>query len=142
MERIEPGTTFKASQLVYYPYFFFEYTLERKRLLHPFSGTTGCTIDAVDGIGSLIDHAPFLKNQALVKASMIQPVINSERGEAKAEAFIYDSISLKLKVLSMPKLKLNKKDLFYRPYWIVYGGICSNQFSLAVDAVTGKYHPL
>lgn len=142
LERLEPGIPFKVIQLVYYPYFFFEYVLERKKLLYPIRGTTGCTVDAIDGVGSLIDNVPDLRHQELAKENMIQPKLTLEKGEAYAEKFLYEMISLKLKVLSMPKLEPINKEMFFRPYWIVYGDIDSTQFSLAVDAVSAKYHPL
>jgi hypothetical protein len=144
LERMDCERSFKVDQLVFYPYFFFEYTLERKSFFHPIGGTVGCTIDGINGVGALIDTFPDLNEQAISNQNIIQRELNLVKAKEKAEEFLYDSISYKMKILSMPKLKVAKQEVFYRPYWVAQGGgvHSSNQFLLTVDAVTGKYHPL
>lgn len=140
LKQLEPEAAFRVRQLVHYPYYFFEFTVERKYLFHPIDGSAGCTIDAISGVGALIDTVPELKDQEVAKETIIQPALNAEQAAVNAQEFLYKSISLKIKVLSMPDLTLEKAELFYRPYWIVQG-TGREQFSLAVDAVCGKYHP-
>lgn len=143
LEKMDAGMKVVVDQLVFYPYFFFEYSLERKSFIHPNGGSVGCTIDALNGAGSLIDMSPVLNEQAISNVNIIQRKLNSTEAKDIAENFLYDSISYKMKILSMPKLKLSKQEIFFRPYWIVQGAVqSSNRFYLTVDSVTGKYHPL
>lgn len=143
LEKMDTERSFKVDQLVFYPYFFFEYALERKSFFHPLGGAVGCTIDAINGVGAVIDTSPNFKEKALTTKNIIQKKLDSLEAKEIAEKFLCDSISYKMKILSMPKLKLIKQEVIYRPYWIAEGGACSsNQFLLTVDAVTGKYHPL
>ncbi|WP_085523170.1 hypothetical protein [Tuberibacillus sp. Marseille-P3662] len=143
LEKMDAGMKVAVDQLVFYPYFFFEYSLERKSFLHPNGGTVGCTIDALNGAGSLIDMSPVLNEQSVSDDNIIQRKLDSAKAKEIAETFLYDSISYKMKILSMPNLKLSKQEIFFRPYWIVEGVVQSaNRFCLTVDSITGKYHPL
>ncbi|WP_404455031.1 hypothetical protein LG329_06750 [Virgibacillus necropolis] len=143
LEKMDTKNTFKVDQLVFYPYFFFEYSLDRKSFFHPIGGTVGCSIDGINGVGSIIDKVPHFSKQEVSTQNIIQKKLNTLDAEVIAEPFLYDSISYKMKILSMPKLNISKQEVFYRPYWIAKGGTHkSNQFLLTVDAVTGKYHPL
>lgn len=143
LERMDTERSFKVDQLVFYPYFFFEYALERKSFFHPLGGAVGCTIDAINGVGAIIDTSPDSKEQIISNKNIIKKKLDSTVAMGIAEKFLYNSISYKMKVLSMPRLELIQQEVFYRPYWIAEGGAyTSDQFLLTVDAVTGKYHPL
>ncbi|ASK62447.1 hypothetical protein CFK37_09930 [Virgibacillus phasianinus] len=143
LERMDTNRSFKVNQLVFYPYFFFEYELESKSFFHPIGGAVGCTVDGVNGVGAVIDISPEFKEQEITAEKLIQKELDTMEAKGIAEKFLYNSISYKMKVLSMPRMKLIKQEVFYRPYWIAEGGTySSNQFLLTVDAVTGKYHPL
>ncbi|WP_077328752.1 hypothetical protein [Virgibacillus siamensis] len=143
LDKMDSKGSFIVDQLVYYPYFFFEYTLERKSFPRPTGAMVGCTVDGINGIGSLIDGSPKFKKKQIDPQNIIQKKLGSFEVSEISKDFLYDSISYKLKVLSMPKLTLTKKEVFYRPYWIAEGRKhSSDRFLLTVDAVTGKYHPL
>ncbi|MFD1361734.1 hypothetical protein [Lentibacillus salinarum] len=58
-----------------------------------------------------------------------------------SESFIYRSLSLKMRMLSVSHVKVEEQQLFYRPYWVVYNNQKNGQ-DFIVDGVTGQYHPL
>lgn len=141
-EKVESNGAFKVEQLIYYPYFYFEYRLENKSLAHPKGGLIGCTVDGVNKIGAIVDSYPRLENQT-APPNLIQEKLKPEDAEQIAEEFVFHAISRKMKVFSTPKIKITEREFFYRPYWIVEGDTdTKDKFMLAVDAVTGKYHPL
>lgn len=142
LERMDTKNSFKVDQLVFYPYFFFEYDVDKKSFFHPI-GTMGCAVDGINGVSAIIDKMPDFSEKTIPSRDIIQNKLSLMKAKAIAEPFLYDSISYKMKVLSMPAINLSKQEIFYRPYWIAEGGMyVSNSFSLTVDAVTGKYHPL
>src|SRR5699024_864667 len=143
-EKTDTNNLFHVNQLVFYPYYYFEYKLERKSLFHPKGGMIGCTIDGINGIGAIVNTFPCFEKQAIQTDAIIPGKIKSADAKVIAKKFVYDTISYKMKVFSPPPIILTMKEIFYRPYWIVEGGdiYLENKFMLTVDAVTGKYHPL
>lgn len=143
-EKTDAEKKFQVHQLVFYPYYFFEYKLERRSLFHPNGGVIGCTVDGINGIGSIVSTFPYLESQELQPHTMIPEELKVAEAKTNAKKFVYDTISYKMKVFSAPSITLIKEEKFYRPYWIVEGGDkhSQNKFMLTVDAVTGKYHPL
>lgn len=143
LDRMDTKGSFKVEQLVYYPYFFFEYSMEKKSFPRLTGGMVGCTVDGINGIGSLIDGSPKFRKKEISHQNIIQKKLSSLEVSDISKDFLYDSISYKLKVFTMPRLTLTKREVFYRPYWIAEGReYASDKFLLTVDAVTGKYHPL
>lgn len=143
-EKTDANKLFHVNQLVFYPYYYFEYKLERKSLFHPNGGVVGCTIDGVNGIGAIVNTFPRLERQEIQSHTIIPEKLTFTDAKTTAKSFVYDTISYKMKVFSTPPITLTKEEKFYRPYWIIEGGdiYSQNNFMLTVDAVTGKYHPL
>lgn len=133
----------RVNQLVYYPYIFFEYSLIRQSFFQPMGQAVGCTVDGINKIGALIDTSPRFLEQEVDPHWIIPKKIEMEEAEILAKSFLYESISSRKKILSLPKLILTKQELFYRPYWVAEGRLHSKKkYRLTVDAVTGKYHPI
>lgn len=143
-EKTDSDKSFRVNQLVFYPYYYFEYKLTRKSLFHPNGGVIGCAVDGVNGTGAIANTFPRLQSQEIQTQTMITEELNLSDAKTTAKKFVYDSISYKMKVFSAPPVNLTKEEKFYRPYWIIEGGdrYSQNKFMLTVDAVTGKYHPL
>lgn len=142
LENLVPNYSFKINQLVFYPYFFFEYLLKKKKRLSK-GEKIGCTVDAINGMGALTDTWPNYEYQQTYSEQSIMPGnLNKKKAKKVSEEFLYNSILYKRKFLLMPELRVTKQEEFYRPYWIVESDNSKNQFSLIVDAVTSRYHPV
>lgn len=142
LEKLVPNFSFTVHQLVFYPYFFFEYILEKKRSLSK-GEKIGCTIDAINGIGALTDTWPnYEHQQTYSEQSMLPGKLSKNKAKKLSEEFLYNSVLHKRKFLLLPEIRLIKQEEFYRPYWIVDSDRGKNQFSLIVDAVTSRYHPV
>lgn len=143
-EKTDAEKMFQVHQLVFYPYYYFEYKLERKSLFHPNGGVVGCTVDGINGIGAIVNMFPRFESQEIQSDTKIPEELNLADAKTTAKKFVYDTIAYKMKVFSAPPISLTREDKFYRPYWIIEGGdrYSQNKFMLTVDAVTGKYHPL
>ncbi|MDC3424412.1 hypothetical protein NC797_07810 [Aquibacillus sp. 3ASR75-11] len=140
--KLEPTVNFSVKRLVYYPYYFFEYGLDKKSFIFPSNGLVACTIDLISGSGSLIDSEPVFEKFIVSKMDIIEDLVDTEKAEKEAQHFIFRTISLKMKIFKMPNINLTRQELFYRPYWIVQGNDKKGTFTLAVDGKSGKYHSL
>lgn len=109
----------------------------------PANEKVGCAVDAVSGKGSLIDTPPKFIKISVTDKQLIQKKQSLDNCLALSKSFLFRSISLKMRMLSISTLTIERKKLFYRPYWIVFNskkGHDDDRF--IVDAVTGHYHPL
>lgn len=141
LKRMDSNISFQSSRLVYYPYFFFEYMIEKTRFSN--KEKAGCTIDSLNGLGALTDTWPNCREeQVKIEQSIIPAKLNDEEARHTSEKFLSDTILRKRKVLSMPRLRLTGQVNFYRPYWVVECESRESLFTLVVDAVSGRYHPL
>lgn len=143
-KRLDPDSDYKAERIVYYPYYYFIYNVKAKRLFLPANEQVGCTVDAVSGKGSLIDSHPKLKQLSISEEQLLDQKHSLEECLAVSKSFLFRSISLKMRMLSISNVKVEKKKLFYRPYWVVFNKTANNDnpVHFIVDAVTGQYHPL
>ncbi len=143
LEKLDSESTYKVQHCIYYPYLFFEYSVQKKNFFDPIEGKLGCTIDGVNKIGALIDTYPLLDEKKIADGQIVNCTLSLPDAEAIAKKFLLDSILRKRKVFTIPKLKMTQQKIFYRPYWIVKGNEDKpNHFLLLVDAVSGKFHPL
>ncbi|MFD1065701.1 hypothetical protein [Oceanobacillus locisalsi] len=141
--KLYSGSTFLAERIIYYPYYYFIYSVNAKRIFMPLKEKMGCVVDAVSCRGSLIDANPKLElidipiNQLLEKTQSLDDCLSI------SESFIHRSLSLKMRMISFSNIKLEKQELFYRPYWVVFqNNEKQNEQNFIVDGVTGQYHPL
>lgn len=111
-EKVESNGAFKVEQLIYYPYFYFEYRLENKSLAHPKGGLIGCTVDGVNKIGAIVDSYPRLEKQT-VPPNLIQEKLQPEDAEQIAEEFVFHAISRKMKVFFYPENKNSRTGIFF-----------------------------
>ncbi|MCP8615631.1 hypothetical protein [Salirhabdus salicampi] len=144
LDQLDPKISFQVDRLVYYPYYFFEYSVKQHKFLRFMNrnGNIGCTIDSLSGTGALIDATPQFNRYEASEDELISSKLDVITAQKEAEKYIYRSISLKMKILQMPEMQLTKQELFYRPYWIASSKTSDRSFSLAIDAISGKYHPL
>ncbi|SFJ88997.1 hypothetical protein SAMN04487936_10589 [Halobacillus dabanensis] len=142
LQQMEKKSRFTIDRLIYYPYYFLEYGLKEKTLLHGKVGKIGCTIDSISGVGSLIDVSPNLYETEMEGNERIDVHLTQKDAALEGEKFVCKSISYKMKILRMPEVELQKNLLFYRPFWLVRGDRKKKKFLLVFDAVTGKFHPL
>ncbi|SFE57289.1 hypothetical protein [Alteribacillus iranensis] len=144
LETLDESQLFEVNQLVFYPYYFFECQLERKSLLQPKGGgKAGCAVDGVNKVGSLVDQSPVFLEKELPASDMIPVTYDWEEAKKAAIDFVRHSITYRMKVLAPPKMTITRAELFYRPYWIAEGqSVPPDRYTLTVDAVSGKYHPL
>ncbi|CDQ41638.1 MULTISPECIES: hypothetical protein [Virgibacillus] len=139
--QLDSNSQFLVNRLVYYPYYYFNYTVQAKRLFLPVKEEVGCTIDGISGKGSLIDCKPKLTHVELPYHVQLPLKQSLEDCQTKSESFIYHAIALKMRMLSLSELKLKQKQFFYRPYWIV-NSKDRKAADFIVDAISGQYHPL
>ncbi|GIN22062.1 MAG TPA: hypothetical protein DEO65_07170 [Bacillus bacterium] len=142
-QRMQPDVAFTVSHLIYYPYLFHEYSFERKNPFSPLKGNVACTVDAISGIAALVDKAPSFIKASVDSKQIISPKVDEEKAKIIAEDFLFQTISMKIKILLTPKMRLTKYLLFHRPYLILNAEQKNKKgFTLMVDSVSGKYHPL
>ncbi|NYF23273.1 hypothetical protein [Sporosarcina sp. JAI121] len=140
--KIDKKAEIHISQLIYYPYYFFEFEVNAKSLLK-FRGKVGCTIDALSGKGAIVDVQPEFSNHQ-IEVEPIPPVVFSEDDAKKiAEKFVFDHASSKAKFVTIPKIRLLSSALFHRPFWLAeYSQGGYDQRQMIFDAISGSYHPL
>ncbi|ALX50184.1 hypothetical protein [Lentibacillus amyloliquefaciens] len=139
--KLQPDATFSADRIVYYPYYFFIYNVKAKRLFLPLDEKVGCAVDAINGNGSLVDSNPKWEMVEILDEQRIHESQALEDCLTISESFVYRSLSLKMRMLSVSHVKVEQQQLFYRPYWVVYNSNKTGQ-DFIVDGVTGQYHPL
>ncbi|WP_019416154.1 hypothetical protein [Paenisporosarcina sp. TG20] len=143
LETMNSNSSFTVKDLIYYPYMFFEHSFERKNPLSPLKGNIGSTIDAVSGIAAMVDKTPVFITDSIALEKIIPIQLDQEKAKVLADDHLFRVISSKIKVLMTPKVELLHNVLFYRPYWIVEGKRKHKKpFSLVVDSISGKFHPL
>lgn len=143
LQQYDKEAKIQISNLIFYPYYFFEYEVNAKSLLR-FKGKVACTVDALAGRGALVDVQPeFLQRQIETKHILPSVEVCEEEARKVADMFVFDSASSKAKFVTIPKIKLLSSTLFYRPFWLVeYGQEKHGKHQLIVDAISGGYHPL
>lgn len=142
LQQYEKQTHFQIQDLIYYPYYFFEYQVSAKSLLK-FKGKAACTVDALGGRGAMVDVQPLFFERTVETGRIPQPVIAEEEAIGIAERFVFDNASSKAKFVTMPKIIEVQRNLFYRPFWLTDFKLQNNkQGQLIVDAISGSYHPL
>ncbi len=139
--QFDKAAEIEIQQLIYYPYYFFEFDVKAKRFLK-FEGRVGCTIDALGGHGAIIDVQPELKEIQAAHLSMPMVTVETEEAAEKAERFVFENASSKVKFMTIPTIKKVSHRLFYRPFWIADYKGKEEREQLIVDAVSGSYHPL
>ncbi|WP_240376893.1 hypothetical protein [Bacillus piscicola] len=144
LESLDKNQEFTVEQLLYYPYYFFEYKLERRSLLQPKGGgSVGCAMDAVNKVGSVIDKSPVFTEKEVPSQQMIPVELEETEAKKLAVDFLNHSITYRMKILAPPQMKLTRSEIFYRPYWVAEGTKAApDGYTLIVDAISGKYHPL
>lgn len=144
--QLDPKNDYEVKDYVYYPYWIFEYKINKNSFFHPLKGKVGCSIDGVNKAGALADTFPQLINSKIIKDKVIQSKLSMQEAETLAKDFLYGAITSKKKVMKVPNLNPTRQEMFYRPYWIVEGVLNSSRFKktflITVDAISGKYHPL
>ncbi|ADC50080.1 MULTISPECIES: hypothetical protein [Alkalihalophilus] len=142
LSSIDPNSYYKVRSLVYYPYYLFEYRLDARGLLK-LKGNIGCTVDSISGRGAIIDQKPILNSTCNINNDCLSPKMTLDSASHIAEEYLFHSASLKMKFLSMPKMKLINQQLFYRPFWIVSYNECNKENPpMIVDGISGTYHPI
>lgn len=143
LEKMDDQVTYDIQSLIYYPYLFHEFKVEKRGLINRVGQKVGCTIDGMNKIGALVDVTPEFMYTSIKERNIMKSSTDKSEAMKIAEQFLFESIYSRMKILKMPTLKLQRQEEFYRPYWIVKG-IKEKRapFYLTVDAVTGKYHPI
>jgi hypothetical protein len=130
----------RISNLIYYPYYFFEYEVNAKSLLR-FKGKVGCTVDALEGRGAIVDVQPEFLQRRIDAEYVPEVQVCEKQAREIADKFVFDNASSKAKFITIPKIKLLSSTLFYRPFWLAEYDQ-EGQRQLIVDAISGSYHPL
>ncbi|QUW20865.1 hypothetical protein JSQ81_13695 [Sporosarcina sp. Marseille-Q4063] len=132
----------RISNLIFYPYYFFEYEVNAKSLLR-FKGKVGCTIDALEGRGAIVDVQPEFLQRKIEMEIVPEVQVCEEKAREIADKFVFENASSKAKFITIPEIKLLSCTLFYRPFWLAkYDQEEQGQHQLIVDAISGSYHPL
>ncbi|WP_010531944.1 hypothetical protein [Lentibacillus jeotgali] len=139
--KLQPGVKYLADRIIYYPYYFFVYNVKAKRLFLPMNEKVGCAVDAISGSGSLVDYNPNFEVVEISEKQRLHQYQELEDCLPISESFIFQSLSLKMRMFSFSHVQVEKRQLFYRPYWVVYNTKGNGQ-DFIVDGVTGQYHPL
>jgi hypothetical protein len=130
----------RISNLIYYPYYFFEYEVNAKSLLR-FKGKVGCTVDALEGRGAIVDVQPEFLQRRIDSEYVPKVQVCEKQAREIADNFVFDNASSRAKFITIPKIKLLSSTLFYRPFWLAEYDQ-EGQRQLIVDAISGSYHPL
>ncbi|ARD48902.1 hypothetical protein [Sporosarcina sp. P33] len=142
LRQYEKQTYFQIQDVIYYPYYFFEYQVSAKSLLK-FNGKAACTVDALGGRGAMVDVRPVFYERKVENGRIPGLVIEENEAIAIAKRFVFDNASSKAKFVTMPKIIEVQRNLFYRPFWLADFKLQNNkQGQLIVDAISGSYHPL
>ncbi|PID22035.1 hypothetical protein CSV61_07415 [Sporosarcina sp. P3] len=142
LQQYEKETYFQVQDMIYYPYYFFEYQVSAKSLLK-FKGKAACTIDGLGGRGAIVDVRPSFSRKKEEVGLFPELVIAEEEAIDAAKRFIFDHASSKAKFVTMPKITEVQRTLFYRPFWLTdYKLDNKKSGQLIVDAISGSYHPL
>lgn len=140
--KIDRQAELQINQIIYYPYYFFEFEVNAKSLLK-FKGKVGCTVDALGGRGAIVDVEPRFLESEIDQYYLPEILIEKEHASKTAEQYVFDSASSKAKFITIPKIKNISSQLFYRPFWIAnYKRTGKEVQQFIVDAVSGGYHPL
>ncbi|MBP1970051.1 hypothetical protein J2Z83_002167 [Virgibacillus natechei] len=139
--KLHPDAKYLADRIIYYPYYFFVYNVKAKRLFLPMDEKVGCAVDAISGSGSLVDFNPKLEEAEILGEQRMQKHQTLEDCLPISESFVFRSLSLKMRMISFSHVQVEKQQLFYRPFWVVYNKNGDGQ-GFIVDGVTGQYHPL
>lgn len=140
--QIDEKSTYVADRIVYYPYYLFVYNVKAKRVFLPMNEKIGCTVDALGGKGSLADSYPKLEEINIEKKEMLERSWSLQECLSISESFVFRSLSLKMRMISFSEVQVEKKKLFYRPYWLVFNSNYKEGEHFIVDGVSGQYHPL
>ncbi|WP_068676775.1 hypothetical protein [Oceanobacillus sp. Castelsardo] len=138
----EVDTDFSIRNIVYYPYMFYEFSFKRGNPITPLKGDVACTIDAISGIPALVDKRPEFTTLKIANKNILPIQLEENQTVELAKEFLYRTISKNIKVATAPNISLKQCHLFYRPYWIIDGKANEHGFTLMVDSISGKYHPL
>jgi hypothetical protein len=130
----------RISNLIFYPYYFFEYEVNAKSLLR-FKGKVGCTVDALEGRGAIVDVQPEFLQRRIDAEYVPEVQVCEKQAREIADKFVFDNASSRAKFITIPKIKLLSSTLFYRPFWLAEYDQ-EGQRQLIVDAISGSYHPL
>lgn len=141
MKGLEKRSMIKIENLVYYPYYFFEFDVSVKTVVG-LKGKTACTVDALDGKCALVDVFPQLIQYEIETDFQLEIVITENEARKTAKYFISENISKKVKFLKVPEIKFSSETLYYRPFWLISLTKYKEQSLIIVDAISGNYHPL
>jgi hypothetical protein len=140
LQQYDMKAEFRISNLIYYPYYFFEYEVNAKSLLR-FKGKVGCTVDALEGRGAIVDVQPEFLQRRIDSEYVPKVQVCEKQAREIADNFVFDNASSRAKFITIPKIKLLSSTLFYRPFWLAEYDQ-EGQRQLIVDAISGSYHPL
>lgn len=142
LQQYEKETEFRIQDVIYYPYYFFEFQVSAKSLLK-FRGKAACTVDGLGGRGAMVDIQPVFYQRQIAPEQAPPLIINEKEAAGIAEKFVFENASTKAKFVTMPKISEIHRTLFYRPFWLAEFEMADNSPGhLIVDAVSGSYHPL
>lgn len=140
--KIDRQAELEIDRIIYYPYYFFEFEVNAKSLLK-FKWKVGCTVDALGGMGAIVDVEPHFFEQEIKQDNLPVILVEKEAASKKVEQYVFDSASSKAKFITIPKIKKVSSQLFYRPFWVAnYKRSGKEMQQFIVDAVSGGYHPL
>jgi hypothetical protein len=140
LQQYDKEAEVRISNLIFYPYYFFEYEVNAKSLLR-FKGKVGCTVDALEGRGAIVDVQPEFLQRRIDAEYVPEVQVCEKQAREIADKFVFDNASSRAKFITIPKIKLLSSTLFYRPFWLAeYDQEGHSQ--LIVDAISGSYHPL
>ena len=129
-------------QLIFYPYYFFEFEMKAKSLLK-LNGKIACTVDGISGQGAIVDTKPNFSSRPIEKRKKLPVQVGEYEARNIAERFIFQTISQKTKFITIPSLQVLEHSMFYRPFWLAeYSLKEKGKQQLIVDAISGSYHPL
>lgn len=142
LQQYDREARIQINNLIFYPYYFFEYEVNAKSLLR-FKGKVGCTVDALAGRGAIVDVQPEFLQRQIGTEYVPSVVISVDEARRVADRFVFDNASSKAKFVTVPKIQVLSSVLFYRPFWLAeYSQDKHGQHQLIVDAISGGYHPL
>src|SRR5690625_8047205 len=88
-EKTDAEKEFHIHQLVFYPYYYFEYKLERKSLFHPNGGVVGCKVDGINGTGAVVNMFPRFDSQEIQSDTMIKEKLKLGDEKITDKMYIY-----------------------------------------------------
>jgi len=105
---------------VFYPYALVVYSIKMKNPKSLMNRKMLCVIDLATGRGAIGDQDPPLVEIEVDDVQVVEPLLSEKELDEKAHDFMIRTVLSKIRVLYIPEIVLEKKEYFYKMYYIIH----------------------